>query len=874
MPAVPAPPELLLPDALRAAAADRPAHPAWTFVRDDETEVELSFGELDRRARTLAATLRSEGLHRGDRVLLLHPTGPDFLVSAFACMYAGAIAVPAPPPEPARLARTLPRVLSIVRDARPAFALGEPIPADAGAEGAPLPRWLDATATPAELDAPFAPVEAHPDDVVFLQYTSGSTGDPKGVRLAHRHLREMGRAIEEEWDFDAASVDVVWVPNYHDDGLVHGLLQPVWSGHRAYVLSPAAVVRRPLLWLRTIARVRATHSGGPNFLYELAVSRTRPEDRAGLDLRAWTSAYNAAEPISHGTLRRFVAAFEGAGIGWRTLRPVYGMAETTLVVSIHTLGRAPVVKFVSAGALERGHVAEVPADDPDARAVVGCGRVVRRATACIVDPATGVAAPSGTVGEIWVAGPQVADGYWENAEATEATFRARRSDTGEGPFLRTGDLGFLDDGELFVTGRAKDVIVLRGRNLYPQDLERSVDARHPALRPGCATAFSVRVDDEERLVVAQEVRDADIPDPAGLVAGIRQRLAEEHDVSPWAVVLLAPGGTLKTSSGKLARAATRDAFLGGDLDAVLTWREGNVPGPPASAAGRTERDVEAWLRERVGALLGVAPAHVEADAPLAALGVDSVRALALAEDLGRWLGQRLPDTVLWEAPTIRKLAVRVARGAGEAALARPPASREPIAIVGIGCRFPGGASTPDAYWRLLLDGVDATHDVPADRWDADALYDPDPNVPGRLVTRRGGFCDGIDAFDPAFFGISPREAGRMDPQQRLLLEVAWEALEDAGIAPPALAGSATGVFVGIGSNEYARHTLYGAREAIDAWSATGVFPSVAAGRWPTSSGCAAPRCPSTPPAPLRSSRCTSPARACAGGSAPPRSRAA
>ena len=428
---------------------------------------------------------------------------------------------------------------------------------------------------------------------------------------------------------------------------------------------------------------------------------------------------------------------------------------------------------------------------------------------------------AGEVGEIWLAGGSIAQGYWGRPAETEETFSAFLADTGRGPFLRTGDLGFQLEGELFITGRLKDLIVIRGRNYYPEDIEATVQDSHPALLRGRGAAFSgtPQSGGPERLIVAQEVdrdRIVDV-DVSEVIDAIRTAITEHHEIQPYAVVLLEPLRIPTTSSGKIRRSRCRQRFLDGDLEVFAEWHAPSLPDPrpaasPAEEApvgeGRGAGEIAAWFVSQLSRELGLSPTEIDTSLPFAHYGLDSVRAIRLTAALEAWLARELSPMLAYEYPTIDLLSEQLAEGApaDERPVAaaetdggrRAAAADEPIAIIGIGCRFPG-ADGPAAFWRLLCDGVDAITEIPPERWDAHAL--------GPTATRWGGFLDQVDQFDPQFFGISPREAARMDPQQRLLLEVAWEALEDAGQVPERLAGSRTGVFVGISTYDYGHFQL-------------------------------------------------------------------
>ena len=537
---------------------------AFRFLADNENTVELTYGELERQARAIAAVLAMRTIP-GERALLQVNANQHFITAFAGCLYAGVIAVPAPVPHRNRPIASL---LAIVADCAPAIVLtttdvfAHRNPALAEAVGDDAWVMLDQLPLAAEpADGDLAPVT--PDSLAFLQYTSGSTGAPKGVMVSHANLMHNQAMIRDACGHDSSTVVVGWLPLFHDMGLIGNVLQPVYLGVPCTLMAPALVLQKPLRWLQAISRLRATISGGPNFIYDLCTTRITAEQAAGLDLSSWQVAFNGAEPVRADTLERFAARFAAHGFRASAFQPCYGLAEATLRVLGPPSPATPVVLSVSPEALERGEaVAALPGTHT--RRVVGCGPVgvFHGVTTAIVDPQSHQPLPPGGVGEIWIAGPNVAQGYWDRPEVTEHTFRAHLSG-GAGPYLRTGDLGFVANDELFVTGRLKDMIVVRGRNLYPQDIERIVQESHPALEADRGAAFLVDVGDEDRLVVAQEIRPSYRLrlDQSEVRGAIRSHVAAHFGLGVYRVILLGPGGLPRTSSGKIRRSMCRDQFF-------------------------------------------------------------------------------------------------------------------------------------------------------------------------------------------------------------------------------------------------------------------------------------------------------------------------
>ena len=557
-------------------AREQATRMAYVFLRDGERdEVRMTYGELARQARAIAARLR-ETCAPGDRALLLYPPGLEFIAAFFGCLYAGVVAVPAYPPDPTRLKITLERLQVIAADCGARAVLGTgPVIDRHAALAVAIPALRSATwiATDGELataDVDFAPFAAGPSDTAFLQYTSGSTAAPKGVVVSHGNILHNEHVITTGMAFDTASFCVGWLPLYHDMGLIGNVLSPMYVGYPLALMSPMRFLQSPVRLLRAISRYRATVCGGPNFAYEHCIARITEAEKATLDLSSWRVAYNGSEPIRADTLTRFTEAFASCGFAAETIYPCYGLAEATLMVTGKTHG-APFQRAVlDKAALEAHRV--VDADAGAAVTLTSSGSAGPDVRIEIVDAETCRPVGAGGVGEIWVAGPSVAQGYFGQPEATARTFHARLAqDPSAGPFLRTGDLGFLRDGELYVTGRIKDVIVVRGRKLHPQDLERSAEVAHPALRVGGCAAFAIELDGEEAVGLVATIKGDNV-DVEDVLRALRQALADGHQIQPAALVLTQPTGLPKTSSGKLQRQACRQAFLSGTLQATATWR--------------------------------------------------------------------------------------------------------------------------------------------------------------------------------------------------------------------------------------------------------------------------------------------------------------
>jgi 8-amino-7-oxononanoate synthase len=576
---------LTLVEMVRHRARTQPHDMAFCYLRDGELDqVDLTYSELDRQARAVGAWLMSKGL-TGERALLLYPAGLEFIVGFLGCVYAGVVAVPVYPP---RRNRSMQRIQAVADDAEAKVALTtDTVLARVERLIDETPHlkqlaWLDTCHVPEGLDEQWRQPDVHGETLAFLQYTSGSTGTPKGVMLNHASLVHNSALIAHAFEHARSSVGVFWLPSYHDMGLIGGILQPIYVGRTNVLMSPMTFLQKPFRWLSAISRFRATTSGGPNFAYEHCVEKITPEQRKQLDLSTWRLAFNGAEPVRAETLRRFAETFAPCGFRPEAFYPCFGLAEATLIVSGGYVAKPPVIRSFDAEALTHGQAREVTRGRAAARDLVGCGQTLPDQKIVIADPDAKTTCAAGEIGEIWVSGPSMAQGYWKRPDVTEAMFHAHLLDTGEGPFLRTGDLGFMLDGELFVTGRLKDLIILRGVNIYPQDIELTVYRCHPRLRTDCAAAFAVEQGGREQLVIVAEVERHKQGQFGEVYQTIRRAVAGEHDLNVDAIVLIRAGTVPKTSSGKIQRHACRQGYLDGTLDVVSQWQAGAAE---ASATG-------------------------------------------------------------------------------------------------------------------------------------------------------------------------------------------------------------------------------------------------------------------------------------------------
>ncbi len=677
-------------DALRNWTAIKPQETAFTFSDGEGEEIRWTYEMADRKARAVAARLMELGME-GERALLLFPPGLDFIAAFFGCLYAGTIAVPAYPP---RRNRNMARIQSISDDAQAGIVLTVHEAADR-AEGlldeAPhlkQLRWVSTDRLSDDLADQWRMPKLTRDQVVVLQYTSGSTGRPKGVMLTHGNIINNVWLIANCFEPTRGGSGLTWLPTYHDMGLVGGVLEPVFYGIPVVLMSPMIFLQKPVRWLKTITKYGITISGGPNFAYDLCVQKVSDEEMQGLDLSSWEVAFNGAEPIRAATLRQFNEKFARVGFRAETFFPCYGMAETTLIVTGSHKKEPPRIWTFDGKAIDSHRVVPVPHDAPEAREMVGCGHVLPGEEVLIVDSVNFTRLPEDRVGEIWIHGLSVAKGYWNKPEETQQTFHAKLVDSSGGPYLRTGDFGFIHKGELFVTGRLKDLIIVRGVNRYPQDIEMTVERSHSCLQPGAVGAFAVDVHGRERMIIACEVDRSRRKDYAEVINAIRKSVTMEHELPPDGVVLVRFGSIPKTSSGKIQRYACRDEFLKGELLILAQWFAWDETGEATDASSnahvaakwtpigtsseryseepiRVQLQIAEIVMDRVRSVARERAKNLTLDTNIVVdLGLDSLERMQIAHALEETFGGRFPEDVLQQIETIGEVALAVERHIG------------------------------------------------------------------------------------------------------------------------------------------------------------------------------------------------------------------
>ncbi|MDJ0744658.1 MAG: fatty acyl-AMP ligase [Xenococcaceae cyanobacterium MO_167.B27] len=572
-------------DLLKYRAIAQPHDIAYRFLQDGTTEIgNLTYQQLDTQAIAIASQLQAI-VKPGGRALLVYPyhAGLEFIAAFMGCLYAGVIAVTKNPPRRGKAVSELTERVKLseasvlLTNTEFLRVIDEEVAKNQEIRGKFKHFNRIATDT---IDLALAKDWKEPkiisDTIAFLQYTSGSTGKPKGVMVSHNNILHNQETIRQGFAHDESAIVVGWLPMFHDMGLIGNVLQPLYLGTPSILMSPVYVAQQPWEWLKAIAHYQATTSGGPNFAYDLLCLKATPEKLANLDLSSWKVAFSGAETVRAETIARFSHIFANCGFNHSAFYPCYGMAEATLFITGSVPEQQPIIKYLDSSALEQNKVVEVAAEKPGSKPIVGCGKTWLDTEVIIVNPKTLTLCQEDEIGEIWVSGAGIGQGYWNQPEATKDTFAGNLKDSTTVKYLRTGDLGFLDNGELFITGRLKEVMIFWGRFCYPQHVEDTVQKSHPALRKNAGAAFSIDRDGADRLVIVQEVERSYLRslNMEEIVTAISQSVGQEHEVEVYAIALIKTGSIPKTSSGKIQRRSCSNKFLEGSLNIIAQWQQG------------------------------------------------------------------------------------------------------------------------------------------------------------------------------------------------------------------------------------------------------------------------------------------------------------
>lgn len=802
-------------------------------------EFALTYGELHKKANSIAKELLCE-LKSGDRALLLYPSGLDFIESFFACLLAGIVAVPAYPPRKNHKAE---RLQSIIEDCEAKVILTDTsslnIVENSFKENSSLKiHKIINTSTIKASDIVSLNYTPQKSDIAFLQYTSGSTGDPKGVMVTHGNIVDNSQIIQNAFSHNINSFQVCWLPMFHDMGLLGGIIQPLYVGFPVVLMSPTSFIQKPFRWLKAISDYKATVGGAPNFAYELCVNSITEEELSSINLDSWRVAFCGAEPVQHETFQKFTEKFGKCGFKSATPYPCYGMAETTLFLTGNKAHEGYKNITLDGDLLKVNKIKKADATTLNRCNYVSCGKAYGDHIIKIVNPETRIECAKDEVGEIWTKGSSVTKGYWNKKHVNDEIFNASLDNNGESSFLRTGDLGFIYDDELFIAGRLKDLIIIRGRNYYPQDIERIVGRSHPALQENSTAAFVIEENTIEQLVVIQELKRTAVNDFNALeiVNAIRASVSEFFDIQVSYISLIGPLQIPKTSSGKIQRRLCREKYTKNALNVLFNHSQEldqKSSGPTQSKAPAekdshkadvlSKKKITRLLSDKLIDLLSLKKDEIDVYAAFSSFGMDSIKAVRLSGDIQEILGIELSDTIIYDYPTIDSLANYLSESFNPVFSGKEDLKdedkplNEPIAIIGMSCNFPG-AEDIQSFWRLLSNSEDSISEPPLCRTKLNSK-----------IIQPAGYLKNIEKFDADFFGISPKEAKVMDPQQRILLQESYNALISAGINLPELAGSNTGVFIGISQNDYSRICIK-STENDSPYLGTGSAMSIAANR--------------------------------------------
>jgi acyl transferase domain-containing protein/acyl-CoA synthetase (AMP-forming)/AMP-acid ligase II/acyl carrier protein len=830
-------------EVLADKASTIPNQIAFRFLENGEDEgAIITYKQLYDQAVGIAGEL-IKITSPGDRAVLIYPTGIEFIRAFYACVLAGLVAVPMYPPSGRR---RLGRLENVAKDCEPKVALTTKaikISSEGwfdNIESMSKVKWLETDEI-----FPTVPVslpEVKDLDLVFLQYTSGSTGSPKGVQVTHSNIIHNLHvtALATRW----AKEVVGWLPIYHDMGLIGQILYTVYVGGTATLMSPVDFIKKPLRWLQALTKYKAQATPAPNFAYDLCLEQITDEELEHLDLSHLLFAMNGAEPVKANTLRRFTERFGSVGFNLNKFLPCYGMAETTLMVSgDYTF--VEMLKLDKSSFLARKvKTSAEGAADTTTIELVSSGPLVPGYSIAIVDPETHVECAPDQIGEIWLKGPCVAHGYWERKELNSEVFGAFIKDE-KGVYLRTGDMGFMWNNALYISGRLKEMMIINGANYYPQDIEATIQASDAALQSNAGAVFSVEDESgKEQLVAFQEITRTSATnfDPEALVDAINRSVTQTHEVSLSAIAFISPGRIPKTTSGKIQRTLCKKLYETNEIDGLLyKWNakdnRKSVVATPSKPSGQTiltkdpkAASLQQTMKQLIATAIGVNTSDIDTNTSFASLGLSSIQGIQLAEKLSSEVGFEIPASALYDYFTINALTNHIVGVETEESLPAEKTGKaisEPIAIIGMACKFPG-AENVEEFWSNLVNQVDSIQTVPADRWNYNDVYSETP-APDKMNTKWGGFMKNIDQFDAGFFSISPREAEQMDPQQRIVLEQTQVLFESAGYATESLKGKDIGVFLGISHSNYSdlmsQHTT-----ERNIYSATGSALSIAANR--------------------------------------------
>ena len=865
-----------LVDVLKKRARKVPDQIAYLFLEDGEEESgRITYGELDKKARVIAAYLQNKQLI-GQPVILLYPTGLDFIAAFMGCLYAGCIAVPASCPALGEFKKSASTLLTLAQNSGALTVLTLPayIPLlkEHCAEFIATNNILIAETKNLNenLLAYYKPVKIDEKSITHLQYTSGSTSAPKGVITCHKNLISSLKNHIRSWGYDEQSVTLSWTPHSHVYGLLGGLLVPLYNGSLGILLPPAEFIRKPANWLRAISKYHVSHSGGPNFSYELCAQRIRPEELNGIDLSSWKVAPAAGEPVRYLTLEKFIKSFGAYGFHIQNFCSSYGMSEATGLIAASKPGHHFSMARMERLGLLHNNVVEVE-ESSNTRAIISSGLNVFGLEVTVVNPDSLTLLSEGVIGEIWLSGETICSGYWGQSEETQKVFKNQLSGSNK-YYLRTGDLGYLKEGEIYLTGRLKEVIIIYGKKYYPQDIEAIASEMNAEIINSCENiVFSIEKEGKEKVIIVQEItHDIDSVSKDELISSIRQAISEQLKIDLYGICLVEKNSLPRTPSGKLSRKLSQAYFLEDKFNFLALYlKEDKLNQSPAVAKEPQSEQIVPRLHDTsllslhdyfsedlmniISTELNIKRDEINSNDNLSKYGFDSINIANMVSNLNDTFGLTLTPAHLFEYKTVNDIVIDLVEkntqlfvnyyqekipistlvaddsitqsdviedSHNQTPTNSTISDRADIAIIGMHGVFPGSPDL-ETFWNNLIEGKDLISEVPPSRWNWHDYYD---GKDSKTKAQWGGFIDGVDQFDARFFSISPIEAELMDPQQRIFLEVAWKTIEDSGCNLEELAKSKTGLFVGVSSSDYREH-LHQNNE-MSPYLITGVYHSL------------------------------------------------
>ncbi len=803
-----------------------------TFTEDEKQTI--SYEQLHQKAYSIARKLLSI-IKPGDRALLLYAPGLDFIEAFYGCLLAGIIAVPAYPP---RKNHNMDRLQSIILDCDAKLVLTGNTTHKIVQNNIKQVQALKnisivITSNIDSLSTYDLIIKPKEDDIAFLQYTSGSTGNPKGVMVTHSNLFNNSKIIKEAFKLNENSFLVSWLPMFHDMGLIGSVVQPLFAGFPAVLMSPTSFLQKPSRWIKTISDYKADISGGPNFAYEHCANFIKDEEISDIDLSNWKLAYSGAEPVRHSTFQKFIKKFEKYGFCNKAPYPCFGMAETTLILTGGNRNEKYNHISLDRDFVKTNIITEANNNTINKADYVSCGKVYGDHQIKIVNPETKIECKENQVGEIWAAGSSITKGYWKKNDLNSEVYQVNLNNSSL-KYFRTGDLGFIYQNELFVTGRLKDLIIIRGRNFYPQDIEKIVEDSHEMIQGNSVASFAIEKSEIEELVVMLELKRTAIRNfnHEELIKCITESIIKVFELQVSHIIFLKPMQIPKTSSGKIQRSHCRTKFLENTIPYLLKYNSATsqilketTPEANQIPKSKTTTSIKSpiinTITTKIARILSKKQADIDTNAPFSTMGIDSLMAIQISGEIQEELNIKLSDTIVYDYPTINSLAKHISsiitKTQEYSNKKKKQYKNEPIAIVGMSCRFPK-ANNINSFWDFIINSKEGIDKAPPERGKFNMPY-----------LRDGGYLNDIDKFDAEFFGISPKEAKIIDPQQRILLEECYQALITSGHNPSELTGSNTGVFIGLSQNDYSR-ICASSKDRLSPYLATGNASSISANR--------------------------------------------